>query len=262
MELDQQGLAFVHVNRNVFPFDTDCDYSRQPRPFYILASVLEGSVTFEEDGRRCQAGPGDTVLIPLHSCYRSRWTGRPKTEVLSCYFLLPESCAMLSDRRFLLQKIEGMPGLGGTLAYLMEHQNDPEKLFSLLSRFYGLCDELFARLQYTAAPTLSPRIQLAADYLRARYREPVSVEELARIAGMSVSHFYSCFRQEMGLPPIACKHRIAVMAAEQLLTANPDLSIEEVSGMTGFESSTYFRRIFKQHTGLSPRQYRKRQSVG
>ena len=201
------------------------------------------------------------MLIPLHSCYRARWTGRPQTEVLSCYFLLPERCAMLSDRQFLLQKVNGLSGIQETLTYLMEHQNEPEKLFSLLSRFYGLCDELFPRLLYTAAPSLSPRIQLAVDHLRARYREPLSVEELARVAGMSVSHFYSCFRQEVGLPPIAYKHRIAVMAAEQLLTANPDLSVEEVSGMTGFESSTYFRRIFKQHTGLSPRQYRQRQSV-
>ena len=262
MELAQQGLAFVHVNRNVFPFDTFCDYSRQPRPFYILASVVRGEVFFEEDGQRCQAGPGETVLIPLHSCYRSHWTGRPQTEVLSCYFLLPERCVPLADKRFLLQKIEGVPGLAETLRYLMEHQNEPEKLFSLLSRFYGLCDELFARLAYTAAPRLSPRIQLAVDHLRARYREPVSVEELARIADMSVSHFYSCFRQEVGLPPIAYKHRVAVMAAEQLLTTGPDLSIEEVSGMTGFESSTYFRRIFKQHTGLSPREYRRRQAVG
>jgi len=238
------------------------DYARQPRPFYILACVLSGSGVFEEDGRSWNITAGESIFIPLHSCYRSHWTGQPETVVLSCFFLLPEGCAELSDRRFLLQKAEGVDGIQQTLQFLWNHQSDGTKLFSVLEKFYGLCAALFPQLAYTDAPRLSPRIQLAADYLRARYREPVSVEELAAAAGMSVSHFYSCFRQEVGLPPIAYKHRLAVMAAEQLLTANPDLSIEEVSGLTGFESSTYFRRIFKQHTGMSPQQYRQRQSAG
>ena len=60
MDLDRQGLAFVRVMDHSFPFDTRCDYSAQPRPFFILACVLEGAVDFVEDGHVCHVEKGET----------------------------------------------------------------------------------------------------------------------------------------------------------------------------------------------------------
>ena len=259
MDLDRQGLAFVRVMDHSFPFDTHCDYSAQPRPFFILACVLEGAVDFVEDGHVCHVEKGETAFIPLHSCYQSHWQGQNGTHVLSCFFLLPEST--LNERRFLLQKAEAPSDIQQTVRFILEHQNEEAHLFKLLSRFYGLCDGLFAHLKYTSAPLVSPRIRMAAEHIHAHYRENITVESLAAMCGMSVSHFHSCFLREVGLPPIAYKHRVAITAAERLLTANEDMSIEEVSEAAGFESSTYFRRVFKSLTGCSPRDYRKQTGV-
>ena len=262
MDLDRQGLAFVRVIAHRFAADMRCDFSAQPRPFYILACVLSGAVDFEEEGRICHIESGETAFIPLHCCYRGHWQGQPDTRVLSCFFLLPEGCAPLADRRYVLQKVSHMPDLQKTVQFIHRHQNDPEKLFEVLSRFYGLCAALFAPLAHSPAPRLSPRIRLAAEHIRAHYREPITVEALAELCCMSESHFYSCFHREVGMPPIAYKHRIAITAAERLLTANDDMSIEEVSGLVGFESSAYFRRVFKTLTGVSPRSYRRQAGRG
>ena len=260
MKLDKQGIPLMNVNRYVFPFGMRCDYSRQPRPFYILSHVLSGEGVFEEEGRSCRVAQGDTAFIPLHSCYCSHWMGEPETAVLSCFFLLPD-CAMLTQRRFLLQKVETLPDAGETLRSLWTQQNDETLLFSVLSRFYGLCDRLFSQVESVPAPRLSPRIQTAVEYIRAHYRERISVEALSARCNMSVSHFYSCFHQEVGVSPIAYKHRVAVTAAEQLLASDDALSIEEVSDWVGFESSAYFRRVFRSLVGCSPRDYRRQERV-
>ena len=262
MDLDRQGLAFVRVMEHRFALDQRCDYSAQPRPFYILACVESGAADLEEDGRVCHIESGETAFIPLHCCYRSHWYGKPDTRVLSCFFLLPEGCAPLGERRFLLQKVTHMQHIQSDVRFIHDHQNDPDRLFEVLSRFYGICAELFAPLAHSPAPRLSPRIRLAAEHIRAHYREPIGIDALAELSGMSESHFYSCFHREVGLSPIAYKHRIAITAAERLLTANDDMSIEEVSGLVGFESSAYFRRVFKTLTGVSPRSYRRQAGRG
>jgi transcriptional regulator GlxA family with amidase domain len=42
-----------------------------------------------------------------------------------------------------------------------------------------------------------------------------------------------------------------------MIVNRPDLSVDEISLAVGFESSTYFRRVFKLITGKNPRDYRK-----
>jgi len=41
------------------------------------------------------------------------------------------------------------------------------------------------------------------------------------------------------------------------LLQTTDLPIEEISGMMGFSSSSYFRKVLKEHTGKTPHEIRK-----
>ena len=57
------------------------------------------------------------------------------------------------------------------------------------------------------------------------------------------------------MTPIEYKNRLCVQNAEKLLLTN-DLSIEEISEKMGFNSASYFRRIFRKYVGKSPREYK------
>ena len=59
------------------------------------------------------------------------------------------------------------------------------------------------------------------------------------------------------MTPIDYKNKKTVDLAMLMLLNNRDLSIEEVSSRLGFESSTYFRRIFKAYVGYTPTEYRR-----
>ena len=50
--------------------------------------------------------------------------------------------------------------------------------------------------------------------------------------------------------------RVMVRRAERLLLDLPALSVEEIGFRGGFESATYFRRVFRAVTGVSPSEYR------
>ena len=80
--------------------------------------------------------------------------------------------------------------------------------------------------------------------------------DVARHCGISESGLYAAFREVRGYPPSQAKHQMLIEKAVQLLTTT-DLPIETISEQLGFSSSVYFRKIFSEQTGKTPRVIRK-----
>lgn len=96
-------------------------------------------------------------------------------------------------------------------------------------------------------------------YLHEHYAEPVSREDLARHVGLSDDYLTSCFHKELGMTPVAYLNRYRVQQAKQLLTYTHK-SITDIALDVGFSSSSYFSRIFRRETGMSPEAYRRMQA--
>ena len=67
---------------------------------------------------------------------------------------------------------------------------------------------------------------------------------------------YGVFKKACNTTPIEKKQEIFCERAAELLITT-DLSVEQISEMLNFSSSSYFRKIFKKHTGKTPLQIRK-----
>ena len=74
--------------------------------------------------------------------------------------------------------------------------------------------------------------------------------------GISYSSFRRLFKEHTGLSPNQYLLEIRMRKARSLLT-NTTLSVQRIAEETGFDSSFYFSRFFKQRTGLSPLNFRK-----
>lgn len=99
-------------------------------------------------------------------------------------------------------------------------------------------------------------LERVLEYLDAHIAEPIHINELAEKNFISKSTLYNLFATHLGctISTYVNSRRIQ-LAKEALITT--DLSIDEIARRCGFSGSTYFCRIFKQQTGLSPLQYRK-----
>lgn len=88
--------------------------------------------------------------------------------------------------------------------------------------------------------------------------EALTLEQIARHAGVSVSRtvslFKSCFNQS--IMSYAIEVRLAT-ACERI--RHTSMSLDAVAASCGFNSYTYFHRQFRMRYGLSPRQYREEQ---
>ena len=102
------------------------------------------------------------------------------------------------------------------------------------------------------------RIQQAVSLMETNFAARLSREEMARAAGLCVSHFSKLFTQCIGLSPHQYLLRCRLQRAKKLLlTLEEGLSIAEVAGETGFADQAHFSRHFRRAYGASPLAFRR-----
>ncbi len=102
-----------------------------------------------------------------------------------------------------------------------------------------------------------PQILAVQEFLESEYAQPHSYRELASRFGMSRRTFERRFKESTGDTPLLYLQRVRVEAAKRMLeTAN--LSFDEIAFRVGYQDSNSFRGIFLKHTGVLPKQYRRR----
>lgn len=97
----------------------------------------------------------------------------------------------------------------------------------------------------------------AVRFIRERYAETFTVDEIAREIGVSPNYLSRVFNGEIGesIPSYVAKVRLA--RAMQLIETS-DATIADIGARCGFSSAAYFNRVFKQKTGWTPARYRER----
>ena len=100
-------------------------------------------------------------------------------------------------------------------------------------------------------------IAQAIRYIRKHYQERLTLEDTASAVSLSPNYFSRIFNAKMHISFSSYVNRLRVEQAQRLLL-NTRLSLVEIAGVVGFEDQSYFSKVFKSFTTLSPGQYRKR----
>ncbi|HEX7154519.1 MAG TPA: AraC family transcriptional regulator [Thermoanaerobaculia bacterium] len=123
----------------------------------------------------------------------------------------------------------------------------------------ALVEQLLA-LGSRVASGLGPRpewLRRTLAYLAVGYAGSVSMRELARHAGVSVSRLSHGFAELMGRPVGAYTRELRVHAAARALREGED-SIAEIALTTGFADQSHLSRVFRASKGVTPVEYRRR----
>lgn len=102
---------------------------------------------------------------------------------------------------------------------------------------------------------VDPLVAELLDELTKRVSRPTSLDELAEWAGFTPQHLNRTFRRELGVTPLQHLTRLRMeQSAAQL--AEGKLTVKAIAAAAGFDDPYYFSRLFRQHFGRSPAQYR------
>jgi AraC-like DNA-binding protein len=96
-------------------------------------------------------------------------------------------------------------------------------------------------------------ISRAIAWIRDNYAEPMRIDDLARLSGMSASAFHRHFRAVTAMSPLQFQKRIRLQYARSLLVANPG-DIAGVGHRVGYDSPSQFNREYRRLFGAPPGQ--------
>ena len=96
-------------------------------------------------------------------------------------------------------------------------------------------------------------VNRAIGWIRDNYAEPMRVDDLAQLSGMSPSAFHRHFRSVTALSPLQFQKRIRLQEARTLLVASPR-DIAGIGHRVGYDSPSQFNREYRRMFGVPPGQ--------
>lgn len=100
------------------------------------------------------------------------------------------------------------------------------------------------------------RLQRIQRFVKANPEEKISLREAARVSGISEAYFSSFFHQKVGVCFKDWRAHTQVQHAICLMKTH-NHTITAIGLDSGFGDLRTFERVFKRHTGLTPREYKK-----
>jgi len=282
--------AFSHLDRQQhgtleFPVEyyyVDSQHPRYQMPFHWhneweILRVLDGTLQMHLDDEEYIMQSGDILLMrgetlhggepdnciyeclvfDLYGLFRKMDMVKPylrpfyqQQYLPQCCFPVTEDCAVHAIIEELMhafhsastidcRELETVACLGRLFAWLLKngrYLSIPEQEFSGRHRI--------------------DQVKSVLEYIETHYNSSISLEDLARIAGMNPKYFCRVFRSLTHHSPMDYVNFYRIEQAAYLLD-NSDLTITTVGTECGFWESSYFTKVFKKYKGLTPQQYRR-----
>jgi transcriptional regulator GlxA family with amidase domain len=107
-----------------------------------------------------------------------------------------------------------------------------------------------------SAPHADSVVGQCEDWLKQHYRAPNVLQQVIEQAGIPERTLKRRFKSATGATLIEYTQNLRIEEAKRLLEAG-DLPVDDISIEAGYEDASFFRRLFKRQTGLTPSQYRR-----
>ncbi|QKE71691.1 helix-turn-helix domain-containing protein [Arthrobacter citreus] len=150
--------------------------------------------------------------------------------------LYDETAFTLSD--FYIQQLEELESLNAILK-LTE-----EAIMDFTKRVHQLNEEKY-----------SPTITTCQHYIYDHLYDDITLDHLAKMSHLSPNYLSSVFKKEVGIPISEYIQRQRIEESKKLLQLT-NYSISDIGTSLNFNDQSYFIKIFKKYTGLTPKQFR------
>lgn len=116
--------------------------------------------------------------------------------------------------------------------------------------------EVFTESMFNYIPSKNYELMKKAMlFISNNFSDNITLEDVANHVHLNPAYFSSLFKQSAGSSFKEYLNMVRIEESKRLL-ANTDYSIIDIAIATGFEDQSYFSKVFKKYTGLTPKQYR------
>lgn len=229
------------------------DRTTEPLDTHFVGYLVSGTAEIRTRRRKLLLRAGDVFYMPKGLLYQSLWYPAAGEEVRFYSFgfaLFP------TEKAYALQTLTPNEEAWQTLRDLCRCVPFREEGAGLL---YRLLEQLRPTMTVSHPEKRHRKVEKAVEVMR---RDPyVTVGEVAAYCGVSESGLYALFKSTLNETPNRVRRQILCERAKELLSTT-DLTVEQISSQLSFSSSSYFRKVFYEHIGKTPREvYREARNI-
>lgn len=283
----RQAWTLAQAELNLY--ETSAEAYRVPLQFTdtVMTSMITGKKQMHlRDKTPFEFLPGQALIMPARE--------RMEIDFPDATLDTPTQCLALTiSADFIRESVEQlnhyMPRLEESDGWVLDtdnyHFSQSGELHQVLRRLMQIFREDHVAKDYFAANTLKElllrvmqtqarhllidccqayasqhRLAAAVRYIRQHLDQPIEIGQLCAEACLSPAQFFRAFKQEFGLSPIDFVNRERIRRAQRIL-AEPGKTATDACYACGFNSLSYFNRVFKRWAGLSPTQYQRQRQT-
>ncbi len=235
-------------------------------------NILPGAIALIHSGimHHADADPEDS-LRSASIYFMPELVYQPGSTPYEYGYLMPFISHTREHPPFMYERDLGV-SISKPILEMYETLNNAQRFHQLRLKLL-LCDLLIVFMQKLLVPdanaakaTETPmnrirRLDGVFSFIHAKYATSITLAQLARAAYMSPAYFCRFFKGVTGLSPVEYVLRFRIDKAKELLI-NSDASVTEISFQVGFNSQSYFDRVFQRYTSVSPKTFRQTYSPG
>ncbi len=261
------GISFYRDEQLAFMEIKSCDRGmhserRHAHDEFSLGLVLRGASRVSAGGAEYRVEAGQLIWIPagvIHDCRPEElrlWSFKMlylQREWIESWFPLERPDWLVTLKTLSPADLLRVKAL---FAVLQSEQSALEKesvLIAELNHFLNLETYWQLRNQEAAEPESLNRV---AEYLRANYRDGVTLDQLAAVAGVSKYQLLRLFKKVYRTPPHAFQMMLRINFAKEELRTKPERPVLAIAQDAGFFDQSHFVKTFKQYAGTTPVAYR------
>lgn len=223
--------------------------------------LLKGCAEMDYGRKKVNIPEGSLFYLPSRLRYRSIYTGNPNIEFIGIHLFGPKT-ELVNEQSYALQVLpefsnsETLELLNQIILLLGRNQlADQLHAIGAFLLFYA---EVLPHLHTEDRYSYPSALLKAMNYIEEHRCEPFSMNRLCEYCYLSSSRLYAMFQQQLHTSPLHYLNQLRVEKASELLRYGEE-NIREIAWKCGFSSDSYFREVFKQYTGISPSNFRKKQ---
>lgn len=222
-------------------------YSTKPtnhaHDYYQLVLPLRGVISIQVGQFSGNVVAGECVIVRKHQ--EHIFNANPEALfVVADMNTIPEHIAHCTSNVFAVSK-----SLSCFLMFIeaqLQHQINRDLEHAMFSTFYLLLAE------QELLPRLDSRIAKAVHYIQHNIQDPLTVNQLAKIACLSCTQFKLLFKKQTGLTVHGYVAKFRMEKAQALLS-HTDFPVQQVGEMVGYPENSSFSRKFANYYGFSPK---------
>ena len=238
-----KSFNFNHFERYRYSY-TD---NRNGCDKHFFAFMHKGTSKIVSDKGSIDIKEGDIFYIPSQCRYQSYWHG----DIIAFDSLGFKFMPNFENQKFVLQVI---PSTEIEVALIEKLAIKKPIDYNCVADFYKLISLLVPKMKREEKDRNEQIIEKVKAELYLNYN--AKIPHIAKKCNISESALYDIFKKGFDMTPNELRQKILIDKAKELLITT-DNSVEEISQLLQFSSSSYFRKIFKKHTGTTPRETRK-----